>query len=392
MKTSKLVARIQPSLTRRLFDLAKQYENVIDFTLGDPDYATPDAIRQAACDAILSGKTRYSANAGLPALREAAAAKIFGETGVRYDPESEIMISVGAMQGLFLALCALIDPGDEVVIPSPYWVNYKHMTELLNGIPVLAEADEAHGFVMTKEVLRHAVTDRTRVIILNSPNNPTGAVYGKEILREAAQIAVERDITVLWDECYKSILYDGAAFTSILEFPGMKEHAVVVNSCSKRYAMTGWRIGYLAAPSKLVSNLPKLQENMAACAPLPSQYAAIQALTGGDDDCEEMRRGYERRRNLLVGEINRIDGLSCVYPQGTFYALVNIKKTGLSSEQFAYELLRREQVAVVPGVTYGEACEGYVRMAYTMPAERLLEGTERIRRFVHTLKGDFYNA
>lgn len=385
MKTSNMVSRIQPSLTRKLFDMAKGYENVIDFTLGDPDYATPDDIRKAACNAIFAGKTKYSANAGLLELRKVISERIYKETGVLYDPATETMATVGAMQGIFLSLCGLIDPGDEVIIPTPHWVNYKHMTELLSGVPVLVETDEEHGFVVTKEALLNAITDRTRVIIINSPNNPTGAVYDRKTLEKIAEIAIDKDITVIWDECYKSILYDGAKFTSILEIEGMKDHAVLINSCSKRYAMTGWRIGYLAGPAELVTNLPKLQENIAACAPLPSQYAAIQALQGEDTASEQMRKGYEHRRNILVERINGMEKLSCQYPKGTFYALINIKGTGLTSEQFAYDLLRQEQVAVVPGVTYGEACEGYVRVAYTLSEEKIIEGTERIRRFVNAL-------
>ena len=385
MKTSNMVSRIQPSLTRKLFDMAKGYENVIDFTLGDPDYATPDDIRKAACNAIFAGKTKYSANAGLLELRKVISERIYKETGVLYDPATETMATVGAMQGIFLSLCGLIDPGDEVIIPTPHWVNYKHMTELLSGVPVLVETDEEHGFVVTKEALLNAITDRTRVIIINSPNNPTGAVYDRKTLEKIAEIAIDKDITVIWDECYKSILYDCANFTSILEIEGMNDHAVLINSCSKRYAMTGWRIGYLAGPAELVTNLPKLQENIAACAPLPSQYAAIQALQGEDTASEQMRKGYEHRRNILVERINGMEKLSCQYPKGTFYALINIKGTGLTSEQFAYDLLRQEQVAVVPGVTYGEACEGYVRVAYTLSEEKIIEGTERIRRFVNAL-------
>lgn len=385
MRISEMANRIQPSLTRKLFDMAKEYSDVIDFTLGDPDYETPERVKRAGCAAIMGGKTKYSANAGLQELREVVSKRIERETGVHYAPETEIQITVGAMEGLYLTLCALINPGEEVIIPSPHWVNYCHMTELLGGKPVLVSADEAHDFVVRAEDILAAVSTKTRAIIINSPNNPTGTVYDPETLEAISRIAKERDIAVIFDECYKSILYDGAKFTSILEFPGMKEHAVVINSCSKRYAMTGWRIGYLAGPAELVTNLPKLQENIAACAPLPSQYAAIEALSGDDEESDAMRDGFERRRNVLVEGINRINGLSCKYPKGTFYALVNIKDTGMKSEEFAYALLKAEQVAVVPGITYGEASEGYVRIAYTMNEDRICEGLRRMRRFVESL-------
>lgn len=385
MRISDMANRIQPSLTRKLFDMAKQYEDVIDFTLGDPDYETPEYIKRAGCDAILGGKTKYSANAGLQELRNVIATRIKTETNIEYNPETEIQVTVGAMEGIYLTLCCLINPGEEVIIPAPYWINYKHMTEMLNGVPVLINADEEHDFIVTSESLKAAVTDKTRVIIINSPNNPTGTVYDYDTLMEISRIAIEKDITIIFDECYKSILYDGAKFVSVLDCPGMKEHAVIVNSCSKKYSMTGWRLGYLAGPQELVTNLPKLQENIAACAPLPSQYAAITALSGEDIASEHMREGYELRRNILVEGINSIDKLSCKYPKGTFYAMVNIKKTGLKSEEFAYALLQAVQVAVVPGITYGEASEGYVRIAYTMHEDKIREGLRRIKQFIDTL-------
>ena len=385
MRISDMANRIQPSLTRKLFDMAKQYDDVIDFTLGDPDYETPDYIKKAGCEASLGGKTKYSANAGLQELRNVISDRIKKETNIVYNPEKEIQITVGAMEGIYLSLCCLINPGEEVIIPTPYWVNYKHMTEILNGVPVFVAADEEHDFIVTADAVRAAITDKTRVIIINSPNNPTGTVYDYKTLLEISQIAIEKDITIIFDECYKSILYDGAKFVSILDCPGMKEYAVIVNSCSKRYSMTGWRLGYLAGPEELITNLPKLQENIAACAPLPSQYAAITALSGDDKASDDMRNGYELRRNVLVEGINSIDKLSCKYPKGTFYAMVNIQKTGLKSEEFAYELLQSVQVAVVPGITYGEASEGYVRIAYTMHEDKIKEGLQRIKQFVDSL-------
>lgn len=385
MRISDMANRIQPSLTRKLFDMSKKYDDVIDFTLGDPDYETPDYIKKAGCNAIQGGKTKYSANAGLQELRYVIAERIKEETNIVYEPENEIQITVGAMEGIYLSLCCLINPGDEVMIPSPYWVNYKHMTEMLNGIPVMVDADEEHDFVVSPEAIEKAVTDKTRVIIINSPNNPTGAVYDRDTLEAISKIAIKKDITIIFDECYKSILYDGAKFVSILDCPEMKEYSLIVNSCSKRYSMTGWRLGYLAGPKEFMQHLPKLQENIAACAPLPSQYAAITAFSGDDTASDEMREGYEQRRNVLVEGINTIDKLSCKYPKGTFYAMVNIKGTGMKSEEFAYALLEAVQVAVVPGITYGEASEGYVRIAYTMNEEKIREGIRRIKKFVDSL-------
>ena len=385
MKISRMAKEISPSLTRKLFDMAKQYDDVIDFTLGDPDYETPDYIKKAGCQAIMQGKTKYSANAGLHELRDVISKRIKNESGLEYSPDNEIQITVGAMEGIFMTLCCLVDPGDEVIIPAPFWVNYKHMTQMLGGKPVIVDSDEDHDFVVTAEDLINAITDKTVAIIINSPNNPSGTIFDHDTLEKICEVVKEKDILIIWDECYKSIVFDDAKFCSVLDFEGMKDHTVIVNSCSKRYSMTGWRVGYLAGPAKLISNTPKLQENIAACVSLPSQYAAIAALGGDDAASDEMKKGFEKRRNTLVKEINSIDKLSCKYPKGTFYALVNIKRTGMTSEEFAYALLENAHVAVVPGITYGSACEGYVRIAYTMNEDRILEGVDRIKRFVESL-------
>lgn len=386
MRTSDMMKNLQPSLTRKLYDMASQYSDVIDFTLGDPDFETPEYVKRAGCKAILEGKTKYSANAGLQELRNIISLKIEQETGIHYEPQTEILVTVGAMEGIYLALCGLINPGDEVIIPSPYWVNYKHMTEMLGGVPVLINADEEHDFVVEADKIIRAVNDKTKVILINSPNNPTGAVYDRNTLEKISSIAVKNDITVIFDECYKNIVFEGEQFVSILDFFNMKEYSVVINSCSKRYSMTGWRVGYIAGPAELIGNLPKLQENIAACVSLPSQYAAISALSNNDEEPNKMRDGYERRRNILVEGINSIPNLSCKYPKGTFYVLINIKQTGMKSEEFAYALLRKAHVAVVPGITYGDACENYVRVACTMSEDKIIKGINRIRRFVEGMK------
>ena len=365
--------------------MAKEYNNVIDFTLGDPDYETPDYVKRAGCEAIMAGRTKYSENAGMLELREVISARIERETGVYYDPGTEVQVTVGAMEAIFLTLCCLVNPGDEVIIPSPCWINYRHMTEMLGGVPVLVDADEENDFGVAAEAIERAVTGKTVAIILNSPNNPTGAVYDYDTLEHISRVAVDHDIPVIWDECYKSILYDGAQFVSILDFAGMRERAIVINSCSKRFAMTGWRLGYLVGPAELVTQMPKLQENIAACASVPVQCAAIKALGGDDAAPDAMRDGFERRRNMLVEQINAIEKLSVKPPKGTFYALVNSKKTGMTSEAFAYALLQKEQVAVVPGITYGDACEGYIRLAFTMNEDKIGEGIRRIKRFVDSL-------
>ncbi len=375
---------IQPSLTRQLFDKAKEYSDVIDFTLGDPDYMTPRHIREAGIKAISEGKTKYSANAGIADLREAVADNIYRETGKKYDAQSETIVTVGAMEALYLSLCCIVDPGDEVIIPAPYWINYEHMTLMCGGKPVIIDTDEEHDFIASAKQIEAVLTDRTAAIILNSPSNPTGMVYDKKTLEDICRLAKKHDITILWDECYKTIVYD-EKFVSILECGDIKDNLVVINSCSKKYSMTGWRLGYAAAPAELIANMTKLQENIVACASLPSQYAAIEAFKDSTDDTEKMRLGFLNRRNILVEGINKIKNLSCKYPKGTFYAFVNIKDTGLDSVNFAYKLLEQKQVAVVPGITYGKSCDDHIRIAYTMDEDKIIEGIKRIKEFVEEL-------
>ncbi len=385
MKISHYASKIQPSLTRKLFDRAKQYSDVIDFTLGDPDFQTPDCVKLAACKAINEGRTKYSANAGLLELRRAISDSIYKETGVNYKPEGEIIVTVGAMEALYLSFFCMLDKDDEVIIPAPYWINYRHMTEMCGAKPVIVDSSEENNFIISAEEIEKYVTNKTAAIIINSPNNPTGQIFDKDTIVKLCTLAKKNGIVIIWDECYKKLIYD-EKYVSILECTDDLENVVIINSCSKQFSMTGWRVGYAASKSKeLIASMTKIQENVAACTPLPSQYAAIQAYTKKTDDVENMRKGYEERRNVLVDGINKISKLSCIYPRGAFYAFVNIKGTGMKSEEFAYALLDSKQVAVVPGITYGECCEGYIRMAYTMNKERINEGLKRIEEFVSEL-------
>ncbi len=387
MKLSKVSEAIEPSFTRQLFNMASQYDDVIDFTLGDPDFFTPEHIRNAGCNAIMKGRTKYSANAGLIQLRNAISRDIEKETGVYYNPNSEIIVTVGAMQALYLSMLCLIDEGDEVIIPAPFWINYKHMVEMCHGNPIVVSTNEDNNFMVRADDIESKITDRTRAIIINSPNNPSGIIYDYDTVKCLCEIAKERDVIIFWDECYKSIVYDGNKVTSVLDFPDMKDHAVIINSFSKRYSMTGWRIGYTAAPKDLVGAMTRLQENMVACAPLPSQHAAIKALETDSNATEQMRQGFKNRRDVFIDAINKIEKLKCRTPQGTFYAFVNIKDTGLSSVDFAYKLLERKHVAVVPGITYGDCCEGYIRVAFTVDENKIRDGVERIKEFIEEIGG-----
>lgn len=385
MKISQKAKVIEPSLSRQLFNLAKQYSNVIDLTLGDPDFPPSPVIRDAACAAIHAGKTRYSANAGLLELRQAIAACMADEYGIAPDPGKNIIITVGGMEALYLSLACLLDEGDEVIIPAPYYVNYVQMVRVCGGVPVIIETSEEAGFVFTAEQLEAAVTERTVAIILNSPCNPTGMMLGAALLDEVAEIARKHDLVVISDEVYRSLIYDGNVHESMITRPGMQERTVLVDSLSKRFAMTGYRIGYAIAPEELTANMVKMQENVAACAPLPSQHAGIAAYRLCHQDTHIAQKFLERR-DYIYQAINEIDGLRCIKPAGTFYLFVNIAATGLDCLTFAYRLLEDEQVAVVPGITYGTAYSDYIRIAFTLELNDLKEAANRLARFLSSLR------
>ena len=381
---SRISQLIRPSLTRKLFNMAKDYNDVIDFTLGDPDVPTPLPVKEAGCKAIMDGKTRYSQNAGLIELRKAISQRYADREGLHYLPESEIIVTVGAMEGLYLALLAILNDGDEVIIPAPYYVNYRQMVELCHGVPVIVEGNEK--LECDVEAVAKAVTDRTKAVILNTPCNPTGRIISQEDINEIAVLAKAKDLFVITDEVYKCLIYDKSLYAeSIAAQPGMKERTIVVNSLSKEFCMTGWRVGYVLASEPVVSVMTKFQENIAACAPLPSQYAAIEALRPGTDYSANMASVFRRRRDVLMDELRKTDKIVCDAPEATFYAMLDISKTGMKSEEFAYALLKAVQVAVVPGITYGDMCDGYVRLAFTINEDKIREGVRRIITFVESL-------
>ena len=385
IKTSRIADNIKTSLTRQLFNLAKQYDNVIDFTLGDPDVQTHHAIKEAACKAICEGKTRYSQNAGLLQLRETIHDYYIRTEGLDYNPVDETIVTVGAMEGLYLILLSLLDPGDEVIIPAPYYVNYVQMCQMCHGIPIIVDNPNAGELSFDIEDIESMITPRTKAIMINTPSNPSGKIIPQDKIYAIAELAKKYDLVVISDEVYKSLIYDSDDFKSIAAIDGMRERTVIVNSLSKEFCMTGWRIGYVLGPSEIITAMTKLQENVAACAPLPSQYAAIEALSGKGDYSSEMLSIFRSRRDVLVHEIQKIDKLSCSLPEATFYLMVNISGTGLNSEEFAFELLRQEHVALVPGITYGKCCDNFVRIAFTVEESKIQEGVRRIKRFVESL-------
>lgn len=306
-KISKVAANIQPSLTRKLFNMAKDYKNVIDFTLGDPDIPTPLPIKEAGCKAIMENRTRYSQNAGLLDLREAISKFTLHKEGVLYSPVDEIMVSVGAMEGLYLSLLATIDTSDEVIIPAPYYVNYKQMVEMCGGVPVIVEdLENKKELRCSVEKIQDAITSKTVAIILNTPCNPSGRVLSQEYISRIAEIALERDLLVITDEVYKSLVYDVPERPkSIASLNGMKERTIFVNSLSKEFCMTGWRLGYVMANKEIIAAMTKLQENVAACAPLPSQYAAIEALRTDVNYSANMSAIFKSRRDALMEELGK---------------------------------------------------------------------------------------
>lgn len=385
IKTSNISANIKTSLTRQLFNLAKQYDDVVDFTLGDPDVQTHQSIKDAACRAIQDGRTRYSQNAGLLALRETIHDYYMRKENLDYMADGETIVTVGAMEGLYLALLALLDPGDEVLIPAPYYVNYVQMCQMCNAVPVVIDNPDADGLTFNVEDIEAAITPRTRLIMINTPSNPSGKIIPHEKLEAIADMAKRHDLVVISDEVYKSLIYDRDDYRSIAAIDGMRERTILINSLSKEFCMTGWRIGYVLGPSEVITAMTKLQENVAACAPLPSQYAAIEALSGKEDYSGAMVEVFRRRRDLLTAGIQAIKGLECTAPEATFYLMVDISATGMTSEEFAFELLKKEHVALVPGITYGKCCDRYVRIAFTVDEDIIREGVARIRRFVESL-------
>lgn len=384
IQLSETAKSITPSLTRKLFNLAQKYDNVIDFTLGDPDIHPHQNIKDAGCKAILEGHTRYSPNAGLLELREVISTRYKEQYNMEYSPSGEVMITVGGMEALYLALLAILDKGDEVIIPAPYWINYEQMVCMCNGIPIIVNPNNPNDLSLSIENIKKAVTSKTKVIILNTPNNPSGLIISDSALQQIAEIAIENNLIVITDEVYKTLLYDNIRFKSIATLKNMKERTVIINSLSKEFCMTGWRLGYAAAPAELISAMTMFQENIAACAPLPSQYAAIEALRHPEYS-KGMIEEFTRRKDSLIKEVSKIKGIKVNIPQGTFYAMLNIKSTGLKSEEFAYTLLEKEQVAVVPGITYGECCEGFIRIAFTLEISKIEEGIQRIKRFIEEL-------
>ena len=381
---SKKVETIQPSGIRKFFDIVSEMEDVISLGVGEPDFDTPWHIRDEGIYTLEKGRTFYTSNSGLMELRVAIAEYLRRRFEVSYDPLHEILVTVGGSEGIDVALRAMLDPGDEVLIPEPCYVSYVPCVVLADGVPVTIELKEENQFRLTKEELLAAITDKTKILVMPFPNNPTGGVMRREDLEEIAQVCIEKDIYVLSDEIYSELTY-GADHVSIASLPGMKERTLLINGFSKSYAMTGWRLGYICGPQVIVEQMTKIHQFAIMCAPTNSQYAAVEALRHGDADVAQMRTAYDQRRRYLMHAFKEM-GLSCFEPFGAFYVFPCIKEFGMSSDEFATRLLEEEHVAVVPGSAFGACGEGFVRISYAYSLENLKLAMERLNRFVGHLR------
>lgn len=383
---SEKVTELKPSGIRKFFDLAAEVKDVIALTIGEPDFKTPWHIREAGIKSLEKGHTWYTANAGLIELRQEASKYLKRRFNLEYDA-SDIFITVGGSEAIDLTIRALIDDGDEMLLPIPSFVCYDPICRLAGGKVVTIETKRENDFRLTAEELRAAITPKTKLLVLPFPNNPTGAVMRREHLEEIAEVLRGTDIMVLSDEIYAELTYGDERHVSIAEIEGMKERTIIVNGFSKAYAMTGWRLGYLAGPSPIISQMLKIHQYAIMSSPTTSQYAAIVAMRDCDNEVEEMKKQYDMRRRYLVKAFNDM-GLDCFTPEGAFYVFPCIKSTGLSSEEFCEKLLRSKKVAVVPGGAFGSSGEGFVRVSYSYSLDHIMEATRRIKEFLEELKNE----
>lgn len=371
------VQEMKPSGIRKFFDIVNTMDDAISLGVGEPDFITPWHIRDAGIYSLEKGQTYYTSNSGLLELREEICNYV-KKFNLSYSPD-EVLVTVGGSEAIDLAMRTILSPGDEVIIPEPSFVCYKPCTVLAGGVPVTIETKAENGFRLTKEELLEKITDKTKLLVLSYPNNPTGAVMGKEDLEEIAKIVIEKNIMVISDEIYAELTYSGKHF-SIASLPGMKDRTVVVNGFSKAFAMTGWRLGFCLANSVLTKQITKVHQYAIMSSPTTSQYAAIEALKNGEESISAMVSEYSDRRKVIVDGFNKM-GFTCFDPNGAFYIFPSIKRTGLSSEEFCERLLKEEKVAVVPGTAFGDSGEGFVRVSYAYSLNQINNALERIQRF-----------
>ncbi len=378
------VIQIQPSGIRKFFDVANDMPDAISLGVGEPDFDTPWIVREEGIYSLEKGRTFYTSNAGLQELKNEISFYLERKQGLQYNPKTEIMVTVGGSEGIDVALRALINPGDEIILPEPCYVSYLPCITLADGVPVQIDLKEENEFKLTPEELLGAITDKTKALILTFPNNPTGAVMTKEDLAPLVDIIIEKDIIVISDEIYSELTY-GSDHVSIASFPGMKERTILINGFSKAYAMTGWRLGYACAPKMILEQMLKIHQFAIMCAPTTSQYAAVTALRHCDRAVQEMKEAYNQRRRFVLNAFKEM-GLQCFEPRGAFYAFPCIKEFGMTSDDFAMKFLEEEKVAVVPGTAFGNCGEGFLRISYAYSIEELKEALGRMKRFVEKLR------
>ena len=381
---SQKIEEVKPSGIRKFFDIVSERADAISLGVGEPDFDTPWHIREEGIYSLEKGRTFYTSNSGLMELREEICRYLHRKQGLVYQPQTDVFITVGGSEAIDVAFRVMLDPGDEVLIPQPSYVSYHPCAYMAGGEPKIIELKAENEFKLTRQELKEAITDKTKILVLPFPNNPTGSVMKKEELEDLVDVIIEHDIFVLSDEIYSELTYCGD-HVSIASFPGMKERTIVINGFSKAYAMTGWRLGYAAGPTEIISQMIKLHQFAIMCAPTTSQYAAVEALRNGDDDVAYMRESYNERRRYLMHRFKEM-GLSCFEPFGAFYVFPCVKEFGMTSEEFAERLLEEENVAVVPGTAFGDSGEGFLRISYAYSLEALKEALARIEAFIKRLR------
>ena len=383
---SQKVTALKPSGIRKFFDIVSEMPDAISLGVGEPDFATPWHIREEGIYSLEKSRTFYTSNAGLKELKKEICRYLDRRCHVSYDFEKEVMVTVGGSEAIDLALRALLNPGEEVLLPQPSYVSYEPCTILADGVPVIIELKEKDEFRLTAKQVEEAVTEKTKVLVLPFPNNPTGAIMDRESLEAVAEVVKRHDLFVISDEIYSELTYGEEGHVTIASLPGMKERTILINGFSKAYAMTGWRLGYAAAPASIMEQMLKIHQYAIMCAPTTSQYAAVEALKNGDGDVAHMREAYDQRRRYLVHELRNMN-LQCFEPLGAFYVFPNISRFGMTSEEFATRLLQEEKVAVVPGSAFGDSGEGFIRISYAYSLESLKKALKRVGNFIARLDG-----
>lgn len=379
------VVGIQPSGIRKFFDIASEMKDAISLGVGEPDFDTPWRVREEGIYTLEKGRTHYTSNSGLMELRTEICRYLDRKYSLSYEPDSEVFVTVGGSEAIDLAFRAMLNPGEEVIIPQPSYVSYIPCAVLTDGVPVVIDLKEENQFKLTKEELLAAITPKTKILVMPFPNNPTGAVMTREELEEIARVVIEKDIFVVSDEIYSELTYGDATHCSIASIEGMKERTIVINGFSKAFAMTGWRLGYACGPKNIVKQMIKIHQFAIMCAPTNSQYAAVEALRNCDEEVKNMVEQYDERRKFMLSRLRGM-GIQCFEPFGAFYIFPNIKQFGLTSDEFAMRFLEEQRVAAVPGTAFGTSGEGFLRMSYASSLKNLKTAMDRLEIFIKTLK------